>query len=108
MHHGLDITSPIGKRVHAAGKGVISFVGYKSGYGRTVIIKHQGRYTLYAHLSRILVSHGDYVSQGHTIGKVGATGNAKGPHLHFEIRNLANKTIDPLLVLPKKRLLARN
>jgi murein DD-endopeptidase MepM/ murein hydrolase activator NlpD len=83
-------------------------VGYKSGYGRTVIIKHQGRYTLYAHLSRILVSHGDYVSQGHTIGKVGATGNAKGPHLHFEIRNLANKTIDPLLVLPKKRLLARN
>ncbi len=105
MHHGIDITSPEGKRIHAAGKGIVSFVGYKKGYGRTVIIKHKRHQTLYAHMSRILVNHGDYVDQGQTVGKVGQTGNAKGAHLHFEIRDLSNKTLDPMKHLPKKRLL---
>jgi len=106
MHHGVDISSPVGHRVHSAKDGVVTFVGYKRGYGKTIIIKHENRKTLYAHLSKILVNHGDKVTTGHSIGKIGMTGNSRGPHLHFEIRDLKGRSIDPLKYLPEDKMLA--
>ncbi|HSN78846.1 MAG TPA: M23 family metallopeptidase, partial [Rhodoferax sp.] len=69
------------------GDGVVTFSGVQNGYGNVVFIKHRGNTeTVYAHLSKLLVRQGDSVSQGQTIGLVGATGWATGPHLHFEVR----------------------
>ena len=69
-------------------------------YGRVVIIKHAGRYsTVYAHNHRLLVTRGEFVERGERIAKVGATGRATGPHLHFEVRR-DRKPVDPLLYLP--------
>jgi murein DD-endopeptidase MepM/ murein hydrolase activator NlpD len=68
------------------------------GYGNTVVIKHNnGQSTVYAHLSKVLVKRGQSVVQGQSIGKVGATGWATGPHLHFEFR-VNGKHQDPLLM----------
>jgi murein DD-endopeptidase MepM/ murein hydrolase activator NlpD len=68
------------------------------GYGNAVVVKHaNGHTTVYAHLSQISVRRGQSVSQGQTIGKVGATGWATGPHLHFEFR-VNGKHQDPLLM----------
>jgi murein DD-endopeptidase MepM/ murein hydrolase activator NlpD len=71
------------------------------GYGNTVVIKHNnGQSTVYAHLSKVLVKRGQSVVQGQSIGKVGATGWATGPHLHFEFR-VNGKHQDPLLMARK-------
>lgn len=84
-HLGTDYAAPRGTRVYAAGDGVISFVGTKGGYGKTVIIKHAGEYsTLYAHLNAFAnVKNGKKVKQGELIAYVGNTGMSTGPHLHF-------------------------
>src|SRR5690606_26606736 len=77
--------APAGTRVRAAGDGIVEFAGVKGGYGKVVVIRHGGEYsTLYAHLSRIAVRPGARVSQNDTIGFVGSTGWATGPHLHYE------------------------
>jgi len=66
---------------------VVEFAGVQNGYGNVIILKHRNNYnTVYAHLSRINVRKGATVSQGQTIGAVGATGWSTGPHLHFEFR----------------------
>ncbi|HET7864508.1 MAG TPA: M23 family metallopeptidase, partial [Burkholderiaceae bacterium] len=71
----------------AVGEGVVESAGLQSGYGNVVVIRHPGeRETLYAHLSRINVKRGQRVEQGQTVGAVGATGWATGPHLHFELK----------------------
>lgn len=86
MHKGMDFGAPTGTPIFAAGDGIISRAGIFSGYGNYVSIKHNGTYsTAYGHMSKILVHAGERVRQGQIIGRVGATGMATGPHLHFEV-----------------------
>jgi murein DD-endopeptidase MepM/ murein hydrolase activator NlpD len=86
-HNGVDYAAPRGTPVRAVGEGVVESAGVQSGYGNVVVIRHAGnRETLYAHLSRINVRRGQRVEQGQTVGAVGATGWATGPHLHFELK----------------------
>lgn len=86
-HNGVDYSAPVGTPVRSVGEGVVEFAGRQSGYGNVVQVQHAGgKSTLYAHLSRIDVRVGQRVEQGHSLGGVGATGWATGPHLHFEFR----------------------
>jgi murein DD-endopeptidase MepM/ murein hydrolase activator NlpD len=95
FHHGMDIAAGYGESVRAAATGLVSFAGSKSVYGNTVTIKHtDGSETLYAHMSKIFVSEGQQINHGDTIGAVGTSGNATGPHLHLELRK-DNRTINP-------------
>ena len=96
MHTGIDFPSPTGTPVIAARAGVITVTRWLAGYGNTVAIKHElGASTVYAHLSAILVKPGDQVAAGQPVGRVGATGVATGPHLHFELR-VRGAAIDPV------------
>ena len=95
FHTGIDYPAPMGTPVVAARDGVVSAVGSLAGYGNVVELSHgQGVSTLYAHLSRILVEPGRRVTRGTTVGLVGRTGDATGPHLHFELR-IRGAAIDP-------------
>src|SRR4029077_21199683 len=86
-HQGIDYAAPSGTRVRAVGGAVVEYAGPRGGYGNTVILRHPGQYsTVYAHLSRIGVKRGARVEQNDTIGFVGQTGWATGPHLHYEFR----------------------
>lgn len=88
-HKGVDYGAPVGTRIRATGGGSVTFIGTQGGYGKVVVLRHQGKYsTLYGHLSRFGagLKVGSRVSQGDTIGYVGATGLATGPHLHYEFR----------------------
>jgi murein DD-endopeptidase MepM/ murein hydrolase activator NlpD len=89
MHKGVDYAAPRGTPIRASGDGKIIHKGRKGGYGRTIIIKHGGRYsTLYAHMNsyRRGIYVGKRVKQGQIIGYVGSSGRATGPHLHYEFR----------------------
>jgi murein DD-endopeptidase MepM/ murein hydrolase activator NlpD len=103
-HRGVDYSAPTGTPIKATGDGRVAFAGRKGGYGKTVVIRHGGRYeTLYAHMSRYArgMKRGRRVRQGDVIGYVGRTGLATGPHLHYEFR-VAGKFRDPLKVkLPR-------
>ncbi|MSP19813.1 MAG: LysM peptidoglycan-binding domain-containing protein [Bdellovibrionales bacterium] len=101
-HEGIDIAAPKGTQVLASRSGHVIYSGSKiSGYGKMVILRHPDTYaTVYAHLSKINVKKGDFVSRGQSLGKVGSTGRSTGPHLHFEVRNQRTPT-DPLALLPK-------
>ncbi|MCX7795897.1 MAG: peptidoglycan DD-metalloendopeptidase family protein [bacterium] len=95
FHTGVDIRSSIGTPVKATANGIVSYAGRRSGYGLTVIIRHNfGFSTLYAHLSKILVSVGKRVERGDVIGYSGMTGYTTGPHLHYEVR-INDKPVDP-------------
>jgi murein DD-endopeptidase MepM/ murein hydrolase activator NlpD len=96
-HTGVDFPVQFGTRVGAAGVGVVEFAGWNTGgYGNLVVVRHRLGYTTwYAHLSSIAVVRGQSVTGGTTIGYVGATGHATGPHLHFELRRNA-VPIDPV------------
>ena len=86
-HLGVDYAAPIGTPVRSVGLGVVDVAGEQGGFGNVVMVKHaNGHTTVYAHLSRIMVKRGQTVSQNQTVGLVGATGWATGPHLHFEFR----------------------
>lgn len=86
MHEGVDVSAPHGTPVHAMKSGRVEHAGSWGGYGLSVLIAHGSNVrTLYAHLSRIDVSEGEEVDGGQQIGAVGQTGNATGPHLHFEV-----------------------
>lgn len=86
LHHGVDIAAPEGSPVRAMKSGRVEHAGAWGGYGLSVVIAHGSNVrTLYAHLSRIDVRSGDRVGGGTVIGAVGRTGNATGPHLHFEV-----------------------
>ena len=86
-HLGTDFAASTGTPARTVGDGVVEFAGVQNGYGNVVFIKHRnGHETVYAHLSKISVARGQAVSQGQTVGLVGSTGWATGPHLHFEFR----------------------
>lgn len=93
--NGVDIGASKGTSIYAAAGGtVIIAIGnaaWNGGYGSYVVIQHSnGTQTLYAHMSKVLVSPGDQVDQGDVIGKVGSTGESTGSHLHFEVRGATN------------------
>ena len=99
-HNGVDYAAKRGTPIRSTGEGVIQSVGWKSGYGRTIVIRHGGEITtLYAHLDKYhpSISKGIKISQGQTIGYVGDSGLATAPHLHYEFRIGAKRT-DPLKV----------
>jgi len=86
-HLGVDYAAPIGTPVRSVGQGIVDVAGSQGGFGNVVMVKHaSGQTTVYAHLSRINVKRGQSVMQGQTVGLVGSTGWATGPHLHFEFR----------------------
>ncbi len=100
-HYGIDIAGDIGNPVYAIDNGVIVFAGPSQwGYGNEIVVDHgNGWQSLYAHLSAIDVSCGQSVLKGAVIGAVGQTGNATGPHLHFELRSAKFGRVDPLLFM---------
>lgn len=106
FHSGLDFAAASGTTVLSAGKGVVSFVGTRSGYGNVVEVTHaNGLVSRYAHLSGFLSEEGQAVNTGTPIAKVGSTGRSTGPHLHFEVRK-ADSAINPKAFLDAgKRLL---
>ncbi len=88
-HRGVDYAAPTGTPIKATGDGIVALAGYKGGYGKVVILRHGEKYsTLYGHMSKFAkgISSGQRVKQGQTIGYVGMTGLATGPHLHYEFR----------------------
>lgn len=86
-HGGLDIGAGMGASIVAAGAGDVIYAGANGGYGNCVMIDHgNGVVTVYAHMSSIGVSYGQYVTAGQYVGAVGSTGVSTGPHCHFEIR----------------------
>jgi hypothetical protein len=102
-HTGIDLRAPRGTAVRAAESGRVIWSGRASGYGRMIKIQHSSRFiTVYAHNDANLVHTGAWVFRGQIIGRVGRSGNATGPHLHFEVlRN--DRPRDPLYYLPVGR-----
>ncbi len=99
MHKGIDWACPVGTAVKASSAGTVVSAGWASGYGYCVTISHSdGRQTRYAHLSKILVSVGQSVSQGDKIALSGNTGRSTGPHVHFEII-INGSQVDPFKYL---------
>ncbi|MEU1589371.1 peptidoglycan DD-metalloendopeptidase family protein [Micromonospora sp. NPDC005710] len=97
LHAGIDLALPSGTPIHAAAAGTVTQAGDASdGYGNSVFIDHGNGYlTHYAHQSRIAVTVGQKVTAGQVIGYEGATGDATGPHLHFEVHQGMWNQIDP-------------
>jgi len=99
-HRGVDYAAPTGTKIRATANGSVAFVGSQSGYGNLIVLQHQGQYTTaYGHLSAFAkgLRKGQRVSQGDIIGRVGMTGLATGPHLHYEFRVNGDQR-DPLRV----------
>ena len=87
MHYGIDIAAPTGTKITAAASGKVTFSGEKGSYGNLVIIDHGNGYvTYYGHNSELKATVGSFVNAGDVIALCGATGNATGPHCHFEVR----------------------
>ena len=102
-HKGIDYGAPTGTRVRAVADASVEFAGRQGGYGNLIVLKHQGAYsTAYGHLNGFApgIRKGARVSQGDTIGFVGQTGIATGPHLHYEFR-INSQQVNPMaLTLP--------
>lgn len=106
-HDGIDVRAPRGTPIYAAADGEVIFSGWgPSGYGRTVIVQHQGDLvTVYAHTEENYVQVGQRVRQGDRIAAVGMTGRASGYHLHFEVRHKATP-LSPHKYLPRAHRVA--
>lgn len=101
FHPGIDIAVGYGTPVKAAGKGIVTYAGWLSGYGNVVMINHgYGITSVYGHNSQLLVKVGQTVNRGDVIAKSGSTGRSTGPHVHFEIR-LNGNPVDPMKYLSK-------
>ena len=95
FHYGMDFSAPTGTEVYATGNAKVEYVGWKQGYGNTVILDHGfGYQTLYGHLYKGLVRKGQKVKRGDVIALVGNTGQSVGPHLHYEV-HINGKPVDP-------------
>lgn len=99
FHEGVDVYAPAGTPVHAMKPGRVARAGRFRGLGLAVYLDHgRGLMTIYGHLSSVAVEEGDVVEHRQVIGAVGQTGNATGPHLHFEVlRN--GRAVDPVPLL---------
>lgn len=87
VHVGIDIAGPVGTPIIAPADGIVTYRGYRRGYGRTVSIDHgYGISTLYGHCSVIYPNEGEQVKRGTIIATIGSTGRSTGPHLHYEIQ----------------------
>jgi murein DD-endopeptidase MepM/ murein hydrolase activator NlpD len=96
VHRGIDIGARRGTPVRIPAAGVVVFVGWRHGYGRTIIVDHgQGVQSLYGHLSKIDVTRGQRLQPRATIGLTGLSGNASGSHLHYEI-HVKGRPVNPL------------
>ena len=94
-HTGIDYGAAHGTPIHATAGGTVEFAGWRGGYGKLVIVSHPNGYqTYYGHCSRLLVKKGSPVKQGQVIAKVGRTGRATGPHVHYETR-INGKPVNP-------------
>jgi murein DD-endopeptidase MepM/ murein hydrolase activator NlpD len=99
-HTGLDFAAPVGTPVVAVDAGVVVSTGWNGSYGQQVAVRHaDGTVTSYAHLSSIGVARGAAVARGQLVGRVGATGNVTGPHLHLEVRPGGGDPVDPTAAL---------
>ena len=102
FHHGLDISAPTGTDIYPIRKGNVIYSGKQSGYGNVVIIDHgNGLISKYAHNKINFVKVGDNIDTNMIIAQVGSSGRATGPHLHLEIRDKDNKSIDPTKFIAK-------
>jgi len=111
MHTGVDWAAPLGTAIYASGNGIVDKVGWESGYGKYVRIRHANGYeTAYGHMTAFarLTQPGARVRQGQVIGYVGSTGLSTGPHVHYEVM-VNGRFVDPLRVrLPRGRVLEGN
>jgi murein DD-endopeptidase MepM/ murein hydrolase activator NlpD len=99
-HTGIDLPAALGTAVYSARAGEVVWAGWRDGYGLLATVAHgHGERSMYAHLSRLDVRVGVWIGQGVRVGLVGATGDATGPHLHFEVR-VRGAAVDPLRALP--------
>jgi len=99
-HSGIDLPAPLGTPAYSARSGEVVWAGWRGEYGFLVTVAHgHGERSMYAHLSRIDVRVGVWIGQGVRVGLVGATGDATGPHLHFEVR-VRGAAVDPTRALP--------
>ena len=100
FHAGVDLAAALGTPVAAAGSGEVVWAGWRDGgWGNAVMIAHGGGVrSLVAHLSRVDVRVGDRVHAGERVGLAGSTGDASGPHVHFEVR-LRGAYVDPMTAL---------
>lgn len=97
-HHGVDIAAAEGSPIRAAEGGVVVMAGEQGSYGKLIVVEHRdGSQAFYAHCSAVDVAPGQQVRPGDTIGRVGQTGRATGPHLHFELRQ-GGEAVDPAAV----------
>ena len=108
MHTGIDYAAPSGTPIKATADGVITFKGWKGGYGNTVMIRHSnGVETLYGHMSAFTPAQGT-VRAGEVIGFVGTTGRSTGPHLHYEARVNSQPVNSTTVALPTPKLTPTN
>lgn len=98
IHNGLDIGGRTGDPIRSATAGVVTFSGWRGGYGYVIVVENGDTEYWYGHASALLAEVGDRVSPGELIARVGSTGISTGPHLHFEIR-VDGAPIDPLPIL---------
>lgn len=98
MHYGLDLDGNTGDPIYSATAGVVTFSGWRGGYGNLVIVQADNVEYYYAHASELLVSAGAIVGAGTVIARIGTTGNVTGAHLHFEVR-VDGTPVDPLPLL---------
>lgn len=109
-HRGVDYAAPTGTPVKATANGTVNFAGTQRGYGKLIILKHNGPYeTAYGHLSRFAkdLKNGSRVKQGDVIGYVGMTGMATGPHLHYELRVDGVQRDPAKVILPTAQPIAK-
>jgi len=108
MHTGVDWAAPNGTPIYASGNGTVEKVGWESGYGKYVRLRHANGYqTAYGHMSAFArgMQAGTRVHQGQIIGYVGSTGLSTGAHLHYEIM-VNGRFVDPMRIkLPRGRVL---
>ncbi|MER7517057.1 M23 family metallopeptidase [Streptomyces sp. NPDC126499] len=104
-HTGLDFAAPTGTPVKAVHGGTVKSAGWSGSYGYRIVLElADGTEIWYAHLSSMTVSAGQSVGTGETIGRVGATGNVTGPHLHLEVHTPSGSGVDPAAWLRSKGL----